>query len=113
MGGFNLISQDGTSSRLKDFENIPESHIHILEISVDEINDRSKNDLIAKIIAVTQTLWFIVQAFVRAHQGLTVTKLEFTTLAHTILNIFVYLCWWNKPVGIIFPFDVYPIAKQD
>ncbi|KAF8326927.1 hypothetical protein F5887DRAFT_1013231, partial [Amanita rubescens] len=112
MGGFNLISEDGTPSRLRDFEKIPESHIHILEIYVDEINDRSKGDLIAKTIAVVQTLWFIIQVFVRSSQGLTVTKLEFTTFAHTVLNIFIYLCWWNKPVGIIFPFDVYPIKKQ-
>ncbi|KAF8350338.1 hypothetical protein F5887DRAFT_938711 [Amanita rubescens] len=92
MGGFNLISEDGTPSH--------------------EINDRSKGDLIAKTIAVVQTLWFIIQVFVRSSQGLTVTKLEFTTFAHTVLNIFIYLCWWNKPVGIIFPFDVYPIKKQ-
>lgn len=112
MGGFNLISQDGTSNRIRDSEDIPDSHIHILEIYADEINDRSKGDLIAKIIAVIQTLWFMVQVAVRDNQGLIVTALETTTLLHTILNIFVYLCWWNKPVGIVFPFDVYPIKKQ-
>ena len=99
MGGFSLISQDGTSNRLRDSEDIPDSHIHILEIYADEINDRSKGDLIAKIIAVIQTLWFMVQVAVRDNQGLIVTALETTTLLHTILNIFVYLCWWNKPVG--------------
>ena len=42
-----------------------------------------------------------------------ITELEFTTPAHTILNIFVYAFWWNKPVNVRFPLDVYPIQKME
>jgi hypothetical protein len=112
MGGFRLIDQHGIPTRLEHAD-IPASHVHILEIHPDEIDDRSKSDFVAKAIIMLQTLWFILQMANRAHQGLMITELEFTTLAHTILNIFVYTFWWNKPVNVRFPLDVYPIKKKE
>ena len=106
-----MIRQDGTSTLLENAD-IPASHVHILEISPDKIEDRSKSDFVAKAVIVFQTLWFILQIANRAHQGLTITELELTTLAHTVLNIFVYAFWWNKPVNVRFHFDVYPIKKN-
>ena len=105
MGGFRLIDQHGIPARFEHAD-IPASHVHILEIYSDEIDDRSKSDFVAKAIIMLQTLWFILQMANRAHQGLTVTELELTTLAYDVF-------WWNKPVNIRFPFDVYPIKKKD
>ena len=50
---------------------------------------------------------------IRVSQGLAVTELELTTLGHTIFNIFIYWCWWNKPVSVKFPFNVYPGAIDE
>jgi hypothetical protein len=29
-----------------------------------------------------------------------VTQFELTTLAHVVLNVFIYWCWWKKPLNI-------------
>ena len=114
MGGFRIVKDDGTSSILEksQLESIPSSHPHILKIPVEEIEDRSKGDFIAKILVVVQTLWFALQVINRAIQGLSVIELELTTLGHTVLNIFIYWCWWHKPVNVCFPFKVYPIKEK-
>ena len=115
MGGFQIVKEDGTLSIL-DYsqleESITSSYPHILNIPVDEIKDRSKGDLIAKMVVVVQTLWFALQVINRVNQGLSVTELELTTLGHTVLNIFIYWCWWHKPVNVRFPFKVYPIEEK-
>ena len=107
MGGFRIIQADGTSRRLSVNGLIP---ANARNIPVQEIEDRSKGDFIAKSIVILQTLWFTLQMVIRVSQGLAVTELELTTLGHTIFNIFIYWCWWNKPVNIKFPFNVYPEA---
>ena len=112
MRGFQIVNEDGTSYRLDINSSIPPSHLHILKIPVEEIEDKSKADFVAKTVAVIQTLWFVLQVINRAIQGLIVTELEFTTLAHTVLNFFIYWCWWNKPVNVRFPFEVYPTTEE-
>lgn len=112
MRGFQIVAADGTVDRLRIELPIPPSHEHMLNIPADEIEDRSKGDFIAKTIVVIQTLWFTLQVLIRGIQGLTLTKLELTTLGHTILSVLIYWCWWNKPRNVRFPFDVYPIRKQ-
>ena len=112
MGGFQTIDEDGTSYELAGVIGIESSHLHILNTPVEEIEDRSKADFVAKMVTVVQTLWFAMQILNRAIEGLTVTEIELTTLAHVTLNIFVYWCWWNKPVNVRFPFEVYPIVKK-
>ena len=111
MGGFQIVKEDGTLSILNysQLESIMSSHPHILKIPVEEIEDKSKGDFIAKMLVVVQTLWFALQVINRAIQGLSVTELELTTLAHTVLNIFIYWCWWHKPVNVRFPFKIYLI----
>ena len=114
MRGFQIVEEDGTLSTLKNYrlESATSSHPHILKIPVEEIEDKSKGDFIAKMVVVVQTLWFALQVINRAIQGLSVTELEFTTLGHTLLNIFIYWCWWHKPVNVRFPFKVYPIEEK-
>ena len=112
MRGSQIVNEDGTSYRLDINSSIPPSHLHILKIPVEEIDDKSKADFVAKTVAIIQTLWFVLQVINRAIQGLTVTELEFTTLAHTVLNFFIYWCWWNKPVNVRFPFEVHPTTEE-
>ena len=59
MGGFRLIDQHGIPTRLEHAD-IPASHVHILEIHPNEIDDGSKSDVVAKAIIMLQTLWFIL-----------------------------------------------------
>src|SRR6266478_3952999 len=78
-----------------------------------DIQDRGKGDGLAKAITIIQTLWFAIQAAHRVSQGLTVTELELTTLGHVVLNIFIHWCWWNKPLNLRFPVDVYAKKREE
>lgn len=74
--------------------------------SVDNIADHSKGDPLAKIFTVVQTFWFIVQICARGHQGLAITQLEVTTLAHAVFTSLLYLFWLHKPVNVTSPIVV-------
>jgi len=77
------------------------------KISEEYIKDRSKSDILSKLIAITQTTWFILQCIARAHQNLTLTELELVTLALASLNAITYTFWWHKPLGIQVPIKIY------
>jgi len=72
-------------------------------ISVEEILDRSKGDMLSKGIVLLQTGWFILQLLARVAQRLPITGLELVTLAFAILNFITYGLWWNKPLCVQCP----------
>ncbi|KIL54021.1 hypothetical protein M378DRAFT_174482 [Amanita muscaria Koide BX008] len=102
MGGFRLVDGNGRTflNRVKD------GTIDLPKVSKDEILARSKGDLTAKIITVIQTAWFVFQCIHRRSQHLLLTQLEITTLAHTLINFFIYFFWWHKPYGVALPIEV-------
>src|SRR5258708_38984990 len=77
------------------------------KISEEDIKDRSKGDILSKLIAITQTTWFILQCIARGHQRLTLTELELVTLALASLNAVTYVFWWHKPLGVQVPIRIY------
>ena len=79
------------------------------KITRAEINDRSKGDLISKIIVILQTTWFITQCIARWATRIPVTELEIITLGFAMLNGITYALWWHKPQNIGVP--VYLEAK--
>ncbi|KAF8649030.1 hypothetical protein AX16_006071 [Volvariella volvacea WC 439] len=72
-------------------------------VSREEIQDKSKGDLLSKTIFVVQTSWFVTQCVARLAQQLVVTDLEFVTLAFVLVNLTVYFIWWNKPSNAEYP----------
>jgi hypothetical protein len=74
------------------------------EVGVDEIDDRSKADNIAKIFVCAQLLCFVVQLIARAISGLPVTLLELHVLVHIICAILLYIIWFNKPYDVRSPY---------
>jgi hypothetical protein len=113
MGGFRLATQENDTEQpplyeKAFFELALKGEIDLPKIKEDEIQDRGKGDSIAKLIAVIQTLWFGIQAAHRVSNGLDVTELELTALAHAALNAFIYWCWWYKPLNVRFPVEVHP-----
>ena len=113
MGGFQVVS-GGSKRQLRrsDFyQHLVEGTIEIPTITEGEIRDKSKGDDIAKTITLVQTLWFAIQAANRVAQGLTVTEFELTTLGHVVLNIFIFWCWWKKPLNVDYSVDLPP--KRD
>ena len=107
-GGFRAVGPN-SSEQLFDtrfFEYIAQKKIDLPDVSLEEIQDKSKGDYISQTVTVIQTLWFALQAINRTVQGLPVTALELTTLAHVAFNVFICLCWWNKPLNVMVPIDV-------
>ncbi|KAM6490660.1 hypothetical protein JOM56_014003 [Amanita muscaria] len=102
MKGFRLVDADGKTF----LDCVKEGAIDLPKVSEDEILARSKGDPTAKIITVIQTAWFVFQCIHRRRQHLLVTQLEITTLAHTLINFFIYFFWWHKPYGVALPIEV-------
>lgn len=61
--------------------------------------DRSKNDWIAKAIALSQILWFSIQFFSRVNR-FEITHLEIATLAYAVITFGTYIAWLGKPLGV-------------
>ncbi|KAJ8080745.1 hypothetical protein PM082_017579 [Marasmius tenuissimus] len=82
----------------------------------EEIKSLGHTDLIAKTIAIFQTLHFIANCIARGVNGLAITELEFFTLGFAGLNLATYSLWWHKPSRVRFPVRVMsrhmPISPQ-
>lgn len=72
----------------------------------EEIKDKGKNDHLAKILVVVQTLWFVMQCIARQIQHLPTTGLEIITIAYAFICLAIYIVWWDKPYGVEYPVRV-------
>src|ERR1700741_4702380 len=104
MGGFvdgkEVLSLDRIEELVRNDE------IEYPIVSREEIEDRSKGDAVTKALVVLQTTWFLLQRAARASQHLAVTKLELATAAFAVLNIAMYVLWWDKPLDVQCPIRV-------
>lgn len=75
-------------------------HFPIPQIDEQDIHDKSKSDLLAKVIALFQVTWFVVQLCARYQQRLAITELEHFTLAFCVLSFATYALWWKKPFAV-------------
>jgi hypothetical protein len=112
MGGFTILRKDGRQHPfvLHDLQ----KHLAAGDIKIikEEIEDRSKGDLLSKGIVLIQTGWFILQLIARAIQHLPITELEPVALAFAILNFTTYGVWWNKPLDVQCPVVVIEVAED-
>ena len=69
-------------------------------LSADNIQDRSKEDLFAKSLALVQITWFLIQTITRLCQGLATTPLELMTFAFAISTGFTYFLLLDKPKDV-------------
>ncbi|KAF7370038.1 hypothetical protein MSAN_00633800 [Mycena sanguinolenta] len=115
MGGF--VSPTGhpiaTKEQLEDPDFGLELQEAIRDVNEEEIMDKSKGDALSKGIALLQGLWFTLQCLARAHQRLAITQLEVATLAFAVVNVFIWLLWWNKPLDVQWPIVVGPPTEPD
>ncbi|KAJ6494223.1 hypothetical protein C8R45DRAFT_900268 [Mycena sanguinolenta] len=115
MGGF--VSSTGypiaTIEQLEDPALGSEFQKAIRNVNKEHIKDKSKGDALSKGVVLLQGLWFILQCIARVHQRLAVTQLEVATLAFAIVNIFICLLWWNKPLDVQQSIVVGPCTLPD
>ncbi|KAJ7862496.1 hypothetical protein B0H14DRAFT_2575385 [Mycena olivaceomarginata] len=113
MGGF--VSRRGhrpitTPEQLRD---VAEYLTDLRTVDAKDIKDKSKEDALSKGMALSQGLWFTLQCLARVHQNLPVTELEAATLAFAVVNIFIWILWWNKPLDVQRPILVGPKEDSD
>ena len=106
MGGFEL--EDGTyfsSGRdfLEWFDGVwskdPDITVDVARIE-DEIDDRSKADIVLKLWTVMQAVWLLVQTVVRLVERKAISELEVTTCAFILCAVVIYGCWLHKPYNV-------------
>jgi hypothetical protein len=62
-----------------------------------EIKDKSKQDGMAKALALLQAAWMLIQTLGRVATHIPISLLEVNTIGHILCAFIVYLLWWNKP----------------
>ena len=90
---------------------VADGNMQLPSISKKEIEDKSKADKFAKIIACGQILWLVLQCIGRAIQHLPITTLEIATLGFVIPSVATYALWFYKPADIEVPTFV-PVAES-
>ena len=68
---------------------------HFVTISEQDIQDKSKANVLQKILVVTQVGWMAVQCAVRIACGLPICLLEIHTLVHVGCAIGLYAFWFK------------------
>lgn len=120
MGGFAKQVADGrVADRLEVahllwlLENCPDL---LPDVSVQSILDKSKADWVAKAVLLGQAFWFCLSSLSRIIQGLSLSLLEVTTLAHVFCSFASYVLWWHKPYNVreptVISFDFQPGKSQ-
>ena len=106
MGGFVLQPRDSTPFPIHGIHIVylvKEGYLALPEITEDEISDKSKANLLAKILVCLQTGWFVVQCCARAHQSLPLTTLELATISYVWCTWGIYSQWLKKPLDVATP----------
>lgn len=89
------------------------SHGHFLSIPESTIRDKSKADILAKVLVCVQVAWMLVQTIGRKVVGYPITLLEVHTLVHVACAIAMYGLWFQKPLDVRDPAWVDASAFQD
>ncbi|KAJ6021122.1 hypothetical protein N7540_006626 [Penicillium herquei] len=103
MGGF-LLECPGSESFPIDAEQLflllKDGFITCPDLDVEDIEDKSKSDSLARMIAIGQAAWFFINCIIRIAQNLFLTTLELTTLSFIIIFFVTSFCWHSKPKDI-------------
>ena len=72
----------------------------IPRISRADIEDKSKNDSLAKALTCWQAIWFCAQCISRLADRLPITLLELNVFGHAFCTLLTYAIWWHKPKDV-------------
>lgn len=106
MGGFLLHSPDYISFPITAKQVhylVKQRYLPVPNITKEEIWDKSKADMFAKIIAGFQAAWLVAQVIARGIKHLSVTLLELSTVALITCTGAALLFWFNKPLNVETP----------
>ncbi|KAF5231304.1 hypothetical protein FAUST_9342 [Fusarium austroamericanum] len=81
---------------------------HWIPISKKKIDDKSKADYLQKLLVLIQVIWMVMQCIMRKIKNLPLSLLEIHTMVHVVCAVFLYLCWFRKPLDIHQPEIIQP-----
>ncbi|KAM0505794.1 hypothetical protein ACHAP8_002026 [Fusarium lateritium] len=81
---------------------------HWIPISKKKIDDKSKADYLQKLLVLTQVIWMVMQCVMRKIKNLPLSLLEIHTMVHVACAVFLYLCWFRKPLDVHQPEIIQP-----
>jgi hypothetical protein len=115
MGGFAIDTRKCKQNFLSHNRNRmilnPDAFKHLIQfepdllpdLSLEEIQDKSKASNIAKTIVCCQAIWFSAQCCARWYADVGFSLLELNTLAHCICALLIFMLWWKKPLDVDSP----------
>ena len=80
--------------------------LHLIDVPAERIKEYSKQNRLAKTIALAQALWFLIQTFARFNQHLPTSPFEITTIAYVVCTFFSWLLWLEKPQDVGFATEI-------
>ncbi|KAK0515583.1 hypothetical protein JMJ35_001617 [Cladonia borealis] len=86
---------------------------HFIEVSDDDIRDKSKADIFAKCLVILQVTWLAVQTISRKAAGYPLSPLEIHTLVHAACALVMYILWFRKPLDVQAPVIVSKAGFED
>ncbi|EHK19811.1 uncharacterized protein TRIVIDRAFT_203391 [Trichoderma virens Gv29-8] len=99
MGGFMYIK--GKERLPVTAQQLAEDDSYLcLEITEEDIKDKSKQDWLAKLFAALQILQLILSIITRHIQGVHFSQLETVTLSFAICGVLIYCTYFYKPQNI-------------
>ncbi|KAE8440498.1 hypothetical protein EG329_007422 [Mollisiaceae sp. DMI_Dod_QoI] len=102
-GGFKLLTPDGFTIPVDAKQLlylINHNYIAYPTLSVQDIEDKNKVDLLLRIISNAQTIWFCITVVARGTEGLVITGIELTAAAFILCSFGTSFCWWNKGADV-------------
>ena len=103
MGGFVLQPRDSTPFPIHGLHLkylLQEGYLVLPEITSEEISDKSKANLLTKVLVCLQTGWFVLQCIGRVAQNLPLTALEIITASYVLCTWTIYAQWLQKPLDV-------------
>ena len=65
------------------------------DISSEEIMDKSKANVLGKILICIQVIWFAIQVIARLVAGYPLALIEVHTVVHVLCALVMYILWWE------------------
>ncbi|PYI31322.1 hypothetical protein BP00DRAFT_396510 [Aspergillus indologenus CBS 114.80] len=101
MGGIHLRSPDFPKGFPIDAQQLyyllSHDYIDMPDMGQMAIEERNSADTLSRLIAVSQAFWFLVSTFERFRLDISVTTLELTTVAFSLMMLATSITWFHKP----------------
>ena len=68
---------------------------HFVDISPEDITDKSKADIFTKSLICIQVSWMVLQCIARKAAGYPLTLLEIHAMVHVVCALILYVLWWK------------------